>query len=394
MTGVRTCGVPIFDIRYFGPVDGHDVQSLVRILNDIKDMEGPKLLHICTKKGKGFEAAEKEATIWHAPGCFNKETGERIINKSNSEPPLFQTVFGETLVELAGLNDKIVGITPAMPTGCSMNLMMEAYPDRTFDVGIAEEHAVTFSGGLAQSGLKPFCNIYSSFMQRAYDQVIHDTAIQSLPVVYCLDRAGLVGEDGPTHHGVFDLAYFRTIPNVVVSSPINENWLRNLMFTANNYQKGPFMIRYPRGKGVLTDWKNEFKEVEIGKGYCLKEGNDIAVLTLGPIGNDAAKAIEKAEKAGLSVAHYDMVFVKPLDEELLHNIFNKFNRIVTIEDGVLKGGFGSAVIEFMADNNYQAKVRRIGIPDNFIEHGTIPQLRKVCGMDEDSITETILKEWK
>ena len=359
------------DIRYFGPIDGHDVNSLVNIFNLIKDMDGPKLVHICTKKGKGFAPAEEDATKWHAPGKFSKETGEKIKPGSVSDVPLFQEVFGRTLVELADQNDKIVGITPAMPSGCSMNYMMEKYPNRSFDVGIAEEHAVTFSGGLATEGLIPFCNVYSSFIQRAYDQIIHDVAIQKLPVIFCLDRAGLVGEDGPTHHGVFDIAYFRTIPGMVVSSPINEHWLRNLMFTAQKRSDSPFMIRYPRGKGYLEDWKNELKEIEVGKGYCLKQGTDIAVLSFGPIGNQAMKAIEKAEKQGLSVSHYDMVFAKPIDEELLHDVMSKFDKIVTIEDGMLKGGFGSAIIEFMVDNGYTCKVRRLGLPDNFVEHGTV-----------------------
>lgn len=381
------------DIRYFGPVDGHDVCSLVRILNHIKDMKGPKILHIRTIKGKGFAPAEKDATTWHAPGRFNKVTGERIIVDKSGMPPLFQDVFGKTLVELSKRNEKIVGITPAMPSGCSMTYMMKEFPSRTFDVGIAEEHAVTFSGGLAKEGMIPFCNIYSSFMQRAFDEVIHDTALQNLNVVFCLDRAGLVGEDGPTHHGVFDLTYFRAIPNMTVSSPINEHWLRNLMFTAQTKDKGPFMIRYPRGGGVLTDWHNDMKEVEIGKGYMIKEGTDIAVLSLGPIGNTASKAIEEAEKRGLSIAHYDMVFLKPIDESLLHLIMKRFNKIVTIEDGILKGGFGSAVIEFMADNDYSVKVKRIGIPDKFIEHGPVADLHKLCKMDKDSIVETLISKW-
>lgn len=381
------------DIRYFGPVDGHDVQSLVRILNQIKDMKGPKLLHIRTVKGKGFKPAEKEATIWHAPGRFNKLTGQRIIVSTAEQPPLFQDVFGKTLVELAHANEKIVGITPAMPSGCSMTYMMKEFPKRSFDVGIAEEHAVTFSGGLASQGMMPFCNIYSSFMQRAYDQVIHDVALQNLNVVFCLDRAGLVGEDGPTHHGVFDLAYFRCIPNMTVASPINEHWLRKLMFTAQLPDKGPFMIRYPRGRGILRDWKCPLEEIPVGKGYCLKEGTDIAVLTLGPIGNEAAKAIAEAEKEGLSIAHYDMVFLKPLDEELLHTIMQRFGRILTVEDGSLKGGFGSAVLEFMADHSYNARVKRIGIPDRFVEHGTVQQLHEVCKMDAAHICEALRTEW-
>lgn len=381
------------DIRYFGPVDGHDVQSLVRILNQLKDMKGPKLLHIRTVKGKGFAPAEKSATEWHAPGRFNKLTGERIIASTTGQPPLFQEVFGKTLVELARTNEKIVGITPAMPTGCSMTYMMKEFPNRSFDVGIAEEHAVTFSGGLAAQGMLPFCNIYSSFMQRAYDQVIHDVAIQKLNVVFCLDRAGLVGEDGPTHHGVFDLAYFRCIPNMTVASPINEHWLRKLMFTAQLPDKGPFMIRYPRGRGILSEWQCPLEEIAIGKGYCLQEGTDIALLSLGPIGNEAAKAIEEAEKQGLSIAHYDMVFLKPLDEALLHTIFKRFNRIVTVEDGSLKGGFGSAVLEFMADHGYHAHIKRIGIPDRFVEHGPLKDLYEVCEMNAPHIKEALCSEW-
>ncbi|MEG1586167.1 MAG: 1-deoxy-D-xylulose-5-phosphate synthase, partial [Bacteroidales bacterium] len=366
---------------------------LVRILNQLKDMKGPKLLHIRTKKGKGFKPAEESATEWHAPGCFNKKTGERIILPTTGQPPLFQDVFGKTLVELARKNQKIVGITPAMPTGCSMTYMMKEFPSRSFDVGIAEEHAVTFSGGLAAEGMVPFCNIYSSFMQRAYDQVIHDVAIQKLNVVFCLDRAGLVGEDGPTHHGVFDLAYFRCIPNMTVASPINEHWLRKLMFTAQQAEQGPFMIRYPRGRGVLPEWECPLEAIPVGKGYCLKEGTDIAVLTLGPIGNNAIQAIESAEKQGLSIAHYDMVFLKPLDEELLHTIFKRFSRIITIEDGVLKGGFGSAVLEFMADHGYNAKVKRLGIPDQFIEHGSVKQQYELCGIDIEHIKTALNTNW-
>ncbi|MEG1616141.1 MAG: 1-deoxy-D-xylulose-5-phosphate synthase [Bacteroidales bacterium] len=381
------------DIRYFGPVDGHDVKSLVKILDHIKDMNGPKILHLRTVKGKGFKPAEESATIWHAPGKFNKFTGERILLSTEGQPPLFQDVFGKTLVELARKNEKIVGITPAMPTGCSMTYMMQEFPNRSFDVGIAEEHAVTFSGGLAKEGMLPFCNIYSSFMQRAYDQVIHDVALQNLPVIFCLDRAGLVGEDGATHHGVFDLVYFRTIPNMTIASPLNEHWLRNLMFTAQQNPTGPFMIRYPRGRGVLPNWRNELQEITIGKGQQLKEGTDIAVLSLGPIGNTAAKAIAEAEKTGLSIAHFDMIFLKPLDEELLHDVMKRFNRIVTLEDGSLKGGFGSAVLEFMADNGYSSKIKRIGIPDHFIEHGTVNELHKVCGMDQESICLKLCNDW-
>ena len=387
------------DIRYFGPVDGHDVQSLVRILNQIKDMEGPKLLHIRTVKGKGYKPAEEEATIWHAPGRFNKETGERIVASKEGQPPLFQDVFGKTLVELAKANDKIVGITPAMPTGCSMTYMMKEFPKRTFDVGIAEEHAVTFSGGLASQGMVPFCNIYSSFMQRAYDQVIHDVALNNLNVVFCLDRAGIVGEDGPTHHGVFDLAYFRCIPNMTVAAPINEHWLRRLMYTAQQPDRGPFMIRYPRGKGVLTDWQCPLEAVEVGKGYCLSEGaaeTDTAILTIGAIGNEAIAALGKLRERNPDTplpAHYDMVFAKPIDEALLHDVFRRYKRVLTVEDGSLKGGFGSAVLEFMADNGYSARVKRLGLPDKFVEHGTVGELRALCGIDADSIARAIEAEW-
>ena len=379
-----------FSIRYFGPVDGHDVNYLVKVLNDIKDMQGPKLLHIKTKKGKGFKPAEESATEWHAPGRFNKETGERLIAHHDGEPQLYQDVFGHTLVELAEKDSRIVGITPAMPTGCSMTYLMKAFPERAFDVGIAEGHAVTFSAGLAKEGMIPFCNIYSSFMQRAYDMVIHDVALQKLHVVLCLDRAGLVGEDGATHHGVFDLAYFRPIPNLIIASPLNEWDLRNLMYTA--YQAdGPFVIRYPRGKGEKRDWRNEMQALPIGKGHKLREGTDIAILSLGPIGNEAAKAIEQVEaEQGISVAHYDMVYLKPLDETLLHEVGKRFRRIITIENGVVKGGLGSAVLEFMADNGYTPQVRRLGIPDQFIEHGSIPELFQLCGLDAASIANTII----
>ncbi len=378
------------NIRYFGPVDGHDTESLIRTLTQIKDMDGPKILHVCTKKGKGYAPAEEETTIWHAPGKFNPETGERIIANTDNIPPLFQDVFGETLVELAEANDKIVGITPAMPSGSSMIKMFKRFPKRSFDVGIAEEHAVTFSGGLAYEGIIPFCNIYSTFMQRAYDQVIHDVAIQNLPVIFCLDRAGLVGEDGPTHHGVFDLAYFRTIPNMTVSAPINELWLRNLMYTAQKNLSGPFMIRYPRGRGVITDWKKPFETVEVGKGYCLKEGSDIAILSIGTVGNSAIEAVKNLECEDLSVAIYDMVFVKPLDKELLHEVFSNFDKVITIEDGCLSGGFGSAVLEFMSDNGYSAKVKRLGVPDIFIEHAPINIQHYICGFGVDQIKSTIL----
>jgi 1-deoxy-D-xylulose-5-phosphate synthase len=379
------------NIRYFGPIDGHDVNNLARVLKEIKDMQGPKLLHIHTTKGKGFGPAEKAATIWHAPGIFDKETGERIVVDTDGLPPLFQDVFGNTLLELAQQNDKIVGVTPAMPSGCSMNILMKAMPDRGFDVGIAEGHAVTFSGGMAKDGLIPFCNIYSSFMQRAYDNVIHDVAIQKLNVVLCLDRAGIVGEDGPTHHGAFDLAYMRPIPNLTVASPYDEHELRNLMYTAQLPDKGPFVIRYPRGRGVLVDWKSPFEEIEIGKGRKLKNGKDIAVITLGPIGNVAQKTIARAEaESKMSIAHYDLRFLKPLDEEMLHEIGKNFHRIVTIEDGVLKGGMGSAILEFMADNGYTPTVRRIGLPDKFVEHGPVKDLHRLCGMDEEGIYKVLV----
>lgn len=378
-----------FSIRYFGPVDGHDVGYLVKLLNDIKDMKGPKLLHIKTKKGKGFKPAEESATEWHAPGRFNKETGERIIVHKLNEPQLYQDVFGHTLVELAEKDERIVGITPAMPTGCSMTYLMKEFPDRAFDVGIAEGHAVTFSAGLAKEGMIPFCNVYSSFMQRAYDMVIHDVALQKLHLILCLDRAGLVGEDGATHHGVFDLAYLRPIPNLVISSPLNEWDLRNLMYTGYMIPDGPFVIRYPRGKGEKSDWRNEMQILPIGKGRKLREGNDIAVLSLGPIGNEAMKAIDQVEQERISVAHYDMIYLKPLDEALLHEVGRKFKRIITIENGVIAGGLGSAVLEFMADHGYTPFVKRIGVPDQFIEHGSIPELYKLCGMDADSIAGII-----
>ncbi|MEG1748957.1 MAG: 1-deoxy-D-xylulose-5-phosphate synthase [Tannerellaceae bacterium] len=374
-----------FSIRYFGPIDGHDVGYLTRVLNDIKDMQGPKLLHIRTKKGKGFKPAEESATEWHAPGKFNKETGERLIVHKLDEPQLYQDVFGHTLVELAKQDERIVGVTPAMPTGCSMTFLMKEFPTRTFDVGIAEGHSVTFSAGLAKEGMIPFCNVYSSFMQRAYDQLIHDVALQKLHMVICLDRAGLVGEDGATHHGVFDLAYLRPIPNIIIASPLNELDLRHLMYTGWKACGGTFIIRYPRGKGEVKDWQCEMKVLPIGKGACLTEGTDIAVLSLGPIGNEVKKAIEMVTAEGLSVAHYDMIYLKPIDEELLHAVGRHYGRILTVENGVVKGGLGSAVLEFMADNGYTPRVKRIGVPDVFIEHGTIPELYKQCGMDADSI---------
>lgn len=380
------------NIRYFGPINGHDVKNLARVLRDIKDMQGPKILHLHTVKGKGFEPAEKDPGVWHAPGKFDPETGERLQSDTSHLPPRFQDVFGETLVELARQNPKIVGVTPAMPSGCSMNKLMEAMPDRTFDVGIAEGHAATFSGGLAKEGMQPFCNIYSAFMQRAYDNVIHDIALLQLPVVLCLDRAGLVGEDGATHHGVFDLAYFRPIPNLTIASPMDEHELRRLMYTAQLPDRGPFVIRYPRGRGVLVDWRCPLEEIPVGKGRKLKEGNDLAVITLGPIGNLAARAIARAEsEKGLSIAHYDLRFLKPMDEEMLHEVGKRFSRIVTVEDGIRKGGMGSAVLEFMADNGYAPRVQRIGVPDAFIEHGSVDELYRLCGMNEESIKELIIK---
>ena len=375
------------NIRYFGPFDGHNVKELVRILKQLKDMKGPKLLHLHTTKGKGYEPAEKAATIWHAPGKFDAATGERKKSKATDAPPKYQEVFGRTLLELAEANRRIVGVTPAMPTGCSMNIMMEAMPDRTFDVGIAEGHAVTFSGGMAKEGMLPFCNIYSAFAQRAYDNIIHDVAILNLPVVLCLDRAGLVGEDGPTHHGAFDMVALRAIPNLTIASPMNEHELRRLMYTAQLPDKGTFVIRYPRGRGVLTDWKCDFEEIAVGTGRKLKDGIDMAVLTIGPIGNTAAEAIAEVENADKqrSIAHYDMRFLKPLDEKMLNEIAQKYTRIITIEDGVRNGGFGSAVLEWMADHGYSPRITRLGLPDAFVEHGTVAQLQQIAGIDKDAI---------
>ena len=378
------------NIRYFGPIDGHNVTNLARVLRDLKEMGGPKILHLHTIKGKGFGPAEKQATLWHAPGKFNPQTGERFVPNTEGLPPLFQDVFGHTLVELAEANKRIVGITPAMPTGCSMNLLMEQMPDRAFDVGIAEGHAVTFSGGMAKDGLQPFCNIYSSFMQRAYDNIIHDVAIQQLPVVICLDRSGLVGEDGPTHHGVFDMACLRSIPHLTIASPMDEHELRRLMYTAQLPDKGPFVIRYPRGRGSLLDWKCPLTEIPVGKGRKLKEGTDLAVITIGPIGKIAARAIARAEVTKeCSIAHYDLRFLKPLDEALLHEVGRNFTHVITVEDGVIQGGMGSAVLEFMSDNKYYPQIRRIGIPDQFIEHGTVAQLFELCEMDEEGIFKAI-----
>jgi len=395
------------NIRYFGPFDGHDVKEVVRLLQQLKKMKGPKLLHLHTTKGKGYEPAEKSATIWHAPGKFDPETGERLIADTSNKPPKYQDVFGNTLLELAQQNPKIVGVTPAMPTGCSMNIMMKAMPDRTFDVGIAEGHAVTFSGGMAKDGLIPFCNIYSSFAQRAYDNIIHDMALLNLPVVLCLDRAGLVGEDGPTHHGAFDMAALRPIPHLTIASPMNEHELRNLMYSAQLPNQGSYVIRYPRGNGVLVDWKNPMEEIKTGTGRKLKDGDDIAVITIGPIGNDAAKAIAELEAEGkeqcaasdeskeqcegkpLSIAHYDLRFLKPLDNSLLEEVGKKFKHIVTIEDGVRNGGMGSAVLEWMSDHGYQPTITRMGLPDDFVEHGTVSQLREIVHLDNNSIKETL-----
>ena len=374
--------------RYFGPIDGHDVRELVRMLKIIKDMKGPKMLHINTVKGKGYKPAEKTPTLWHQPGLFDIETGERLAKSGDS--PRFQDVFGETLLELARDNDKVVGVTPAMPTGCSMNLLMNEMPTRFFDVGIAEGHAVTFSAGLAKGGSMPFCNIYSSFMQRAYDNLIHDAALQRVNMVLCLDRAGLVGEDGPTHHGAFDLAYLRPIPNITISSPYDECELRRLMYTAQQPNMGTFVIRYPRGKGSLTEWRCPLETVEVGKGRVMKNGTDVALLTLGPIGKLAEKAIKEAEKQGVSVAHYDMRFLKPLDTDILRIVGEKFKYIVTLEDGVVKGGLGSAVMEYMAANGFSPQITTIGIPDAFVEHGTPEELYKICKMDTKSVLDALL----
>lgn len=378
------------NIRYFGPIDGHDTLSLIKVMNEIKDMNGPKILHIHTTKGKGYKPAEECATEWHAPGRFDKETGIRIKPAAEGMPPLFQEVFGNTLLELAQANSRIVGVTPAMPSGCSMNIMMREMPERVFDVGIAEGHAVTFSAGMAKDGLMPFCNIYSTFMQRAYDNVIHDVAIQKLNVVMCLDRAGLVGEDGATHHGMFDIAYMRIIPNLTVAVPMDEHELRKMMYTAQLPDMGPFVIRYPRGRGMITDWKCKLEAIPVGKGRLLKEGKDLAVISLGPIGYRAAKAIERVEQeSGISVAHYDLRFVKPLDTEMLEYIGKKFKKVITIEDGILAGGAGSAVMEFMSDHGYDTKIIRMGLEDHFVQHGSVNELYKICGLDEDSIYEKI-----
>ena len=383
----------IFDgmnIRYFGPSDGHNVIELVATLRQIKDMKGPKLLHIHTIKGKGFQAAEEDPVVFHAPGRYDPETGERIKSDTQNLPPKYQDVFGNTLLELAKENEKIVGVTPAMATGCSMTIMMDEMPKRTFDVGIAEGHAVTFSGGMAKEGLLPFCNIYSSFSQRAFDNIIHDVALNKHNVVFCFDRAGLVGQDGPTHHGAFDLAALRPIPNLTISSPLNEHELRHLMYTAQLPDKGPFVIRYPRGRGVLEDWRCPMKEIPVGKGRCLKEGTDVAVLSLGPIGNIVTQAINELASQNISIAHYDMRFLKPIDEEILSFVGTHFCRIITVEDGVRNGGLGSAVVEYMADRHLTPEIIRLGLPDHFVEHGTPEELYQIVGLDVESIKKAIL----
>ena len=379
--------------RYFGPIDGHNITKLVDTLQDLKKMPGPKLLHIVTVKGKGFSLAEKDQTKWHAPGLFDKVTGEIVRKKyAIPQPPKYQDVFGHTIVELAEKNDRIMGITPAMPSGSSLKFMMEKMPDRAFDVGICEQHAVTLSAGLATQGMKVFCNIYSSFMQRAYDQVVHDVAIQKLPVVFCLDRAGLVGEDGPTHHGAYDIAFFRCVPNMIISAPMNEQELRNLMYTAQlDSIRNPFVIRYPRGEGVMQDWQKPLEEIQVGKGRKLKEGKDLAILSLGHPGNFVTAAIRDLKTAGIHPAHYDMRFAKPLDEELLHEIFKKYPKVLTVEDGTVTGGFGSAVLEFMNQHHYQASLRILGIPDRIVEHGSLKELHRECGYDPEGIRQAVLE---
>lgn len=378
-----------FNFRYFGLIDGNDVVRLVNILTDLKRIKGPKILHVHTVKGKGMEVAEQNQTVFHAPGVFDRKTGEILEDKCHGQAPKFQTVFGRTIIELAEKNPRIVGITPAMSTGCSLNLMMHRMPNRTFDVGIAEQHAVTFSAGLASAGMIPFCNIYSTFMQRAYDQIIHDVALQNLHVVFCLDRGGLVGEDGATHHGSFDLASLRCIPNMIIAAPMNEEELRDMMFTAQLPHMGPFAIRYPKGRGVMPEWKTPFKQLEIGKGQLIREGENIAILTLGTVGNKAIEACRLLEQDKIFPAHYDLRFLKPIDEELLHDIFKKFSRIITVEDGVITGGFGSAILEFMSDHHYSAMVKRLGVPDRFIEHGTVEELHHECGYDRQGIADEV-----
>ena len=378
------------NIRYFGPFDGHDIKEVVRLLRQLKDMKGPKLLHLHTTKGKGYKPAEDEATIWHAPGRFDAETGERIVSDSSNKPPKYQDVFGETLLELAQMNDRIVGVTPAMPTGCSMNILMNAMPDRAFDVGIAEGHAVTFSGGMAKDGLQPFCNIYSSFAQRAYDNIIHDLALLSLPVVLCLDRGGLVGEDGPTHHGAFDMAALRPIPHLTICSPMDEHELRRMMYTAQLPGMGTVVIRYPRGAAEHSDWRCKLEAIEVGTGRRMHEGHDVAVLTIGPIGNVAAEAVAEVEAEGqLTVAHYDMRYLKPIDAGILDEVGQRFSRVITVEDGVRCGGLGTAVTEWMADHHYTPEIVRLGLPDEFVEHGTISELRRIAGIDKATIIQHI-----
>lgn len=376
------------NIRYFGPFDGHDVKEVVRVLRQLKDMTGPKLLHLHTIKGKGYKPAEESATVWHAPGKFDPKTGERIVDSSDGRPPKYQDVFGHTLLELAERNPKIVGVTPAMPTGCSMNIMMKAMPDRTFDVGIAEGHAVTFSAGMAKDGLIPFCNIYSSFSQRAYDNIIHDMALPGYHVVLCLDRAGLVGKDGPTHHGAFDMAFLRAVPNLTIASPMDEHELRKMMYTAQLPDKGGFVIRYPRGRGVHADWRCALEELPVGRGRLISPGRHVAVLTIGPIGNDVADVIASMDE---KPAHYDMRFLKPIDEQLLREVAENYERIVTVEDGVRNGGLGSAVMEWLNDNGYMKPVTRLGLPDKFVEHGTIEELREIVGLDKESIRKSLLR---
>ena len=376
------------NIRYFGPFDGHNIEEVVRLLRQLKDMKGPKILHLHTTKGKGYAPAEQSQTIWHAPGKFDAATGERSRGTTQDTPPKFQDVFGETLLEIARGNEKVVGVTPAMPSGCSMNIMMEAMPERAFDVGIAEGHAVTFSAGLAKEGLIPFCNIYSAFAQRAYDNIIHDAAILNLGVVICLDRAGLVGEDGATHHGAFDLAYLRPIPNLTIASPLNEHELRRMMYTAQLPGKGVFVIRYPRGCGSLVDWRCPLEEIKVGTGKRLRDGEDIAVLSIGPIGNEVAKALDGCER---SVAHYDMRFLKPLDEAILREVGTRFRKIITVEDGVKNGGLGSAVVEWMNDHNHHPQIVRMGLPDTFVEHGTVKELRHLVGLDAEAIRKELLE---
>ncbi len=380
------------NFRYFGPIDGHDVKHLAEVMEDLKHIPGPKILHCITQKGKGFKPAEDgDTTKWHAPGLFNKETGEIISSKKKKTPPKYQDVFGDTIIELAKENASIVGVTPAMLSGSSLTKMLSVMPDRVFDVGIAEQHAVTFSAGLATQGMIPFCNIYSTFLQRSYDQLIHDVALQNLDVVFCLDRGGFVGADGATHHGVYDIAFLRCIPNMIVSAPMNEQELRNLMYTAQLPNKGPFSIRYPRGNGVMLDWQTPLEEIEIGKGRRIKDGEEIAILSIGNTGNFVVEADKYFIKEGLDIAHFDMRFVKPIDKELLHTIFQKFDKVITIEDACLQGGFGSAVIEFMVDNNYKSEVVRLGVPDEFINHGTQQQLYTECYFDVGAIKESVHK---